>query len=152
VSKASDRSHLSDAIHLIDLIHLVDEEAPAVRANVERSKAAVVSAKMELDNHQRWFEGHQELYAEALKGCKRRLKRQAFISACKQTVLLPIQLLASACLSLFHAAWAYPRRFRLRAKLQNRSYATEQVLRPKLQNRIYAMEQVSERPSRSRKR
>ena len=126
VSNAPDRSHLADAIHLMDLIHLVDEEVPAVRATVDRSKAAVVTAQTELDKHQRWLEGHQELYVEAVKACQRRLKRQAFISACKQRALLPIQLLASACVALSHAAWAYPRRLRLRAKLQNRIQALDQ--------------------------
>jgi hypothetical protein len=89
VSNSPDRSQFVDVNHLMDLIHLVDEEVPAVKATVDRSKAAVVSAQMELDKHQRWLEGHQELYSEAVKGCQRRLKRQAFISACKQTALLP---------------------------------------------------------------
>jgi len=125
VSNAPDRSHLADAIHLIDSIQTVDSKVPAVRATVDRSKAAVVSAKMELDQHERWLERHQELYSEAVKGCERRLKRQRFISACKQTALLPIHLLASACVGLFHAARAYPHRFWLRAKLQNRIHAMD---------------------------
>ena len=131
VSNSPDRSHLVDAIHLKGLIHLVDEEVPAVRATVDRSKAAVVSAQMELDKHQRWLEGHQELYSEAVKGCQRRLKRQAFISACKQTALLPIQLLASACVALSPAAWVYPRRLWLRAKFQNRIQALGQLSGPR---------------------
>jgi hypothetical protein len=126
VSKAPDRSHLADAIHLMDLIHVVDEEVPAVRTTVDRSKAAIVTAQTELDKHQRWLEGHQELYAEALKECQRRLKRQAFINACKQTALLPIQFLVFARDALSHAAWAYPRRVGLRAKLQNRIQAMDQ--------------------------
>ena len=125
MSSAPDRSHLADAIHLMDSIQTVDSKVPAVRATVDRSKAAVVSAKMELDQHERWLERHQELYSEAVKGCQRRLKRQRFISACKQTALHPIQLLASACVGLFHVAWAYPRRLRPRAKLQNRIYAMD---------------------------
>jgi len=75
-----------------------------------------------LGQHERWLERHQELYSEAVKGCQRRLKRQRFISACKQTALHPIQLLAAACVGLFHVPWAY-RRFRPRAKLQNRIHA-----------------------------
>ena len=141
MSKAPDRSHIADAIHLMDLVHLVDEEVPAANAIVERSKASAVTARIELEKHQRWLEGHQELYAEAVKGCQRQLKRQAFVRACKQTALLPIQLLASACVALGHAAWAYVRRFRLRAKLQNRIQAMDQRSGPRLlQNRIEAMD------------
>ena len=143
MSNSPDRSHLVDAIHLMDLIHLVDEEVPAVRATVDRSKAAVVSAQMELDKHQRWLESHQELYSEAVKGCQRRLKRQAFISACKQTALLPIQLLTTACIGLSRAACAYPRRRWLRAKLKNRIQAVDQPSKlqvtPHLQQRIQAI-------------
>jgi len=120
VSKAPDRGHFADVIHLMELAHLVDEELPAVRATVDRSEATAVAAQMELEEHQRWLKDHQELYAEAVKECQRRLKRQALIRACKETAWLPIRLLASACFALCHVAWAYPRRFRLRAKLQNR--------------------------------
>jgi hypothetical protein len=88
----------------MDLIHLADEELPAARATVERSKAAAATARMELDKHQQWLGQHQELYAHAVKGCERRLKRQAFIGACKQTALLPMQLLATASTGLLHAA------------------------------------------------
>ena len=141
MSKAPDRSHLADAIHLMELVHLVDEEVPAANAIVERSKASAVTAQIELEKHQRWLEGHQELYAEAVKGCQRQLKRQAFVRACKQTALLPIQLLASACVALGHAAWAYVRRLGLRAKLQNRIQAMDQRSGPRLlQNRIEAMD------------
>ena len=138
--KVPDRSHLADAIHLMELVHLVDGEIPAANAIVERSKASAVAAQMELERHQRWLEGHQELYAKAVKGCQRRLKRQAFVRACKRTALLPTQLLASACVALGHAAWAYLRRFRLRAKLQNRIQAMDQRSGPRLQNRIEAMD------------
>jgi hypothetical protein len=134
MSKAPDRSYLADAIHLMDLVHLVDEEVPAANAIVERSKASAVTAQIELERHQRWLEGHQEL-------CQRRLKHQAFVRACKRTALLPTQLLASACVALGHAAWAYVRRFRLRAKLQNRIQAMDQLSGPRLlQNRIEAMD------------
>jgi hypothetical protein len=131
MSKAPDRSHLTDALHLIDLIQLIDEEVPAAITTVERSKAAAVRAQMELEKHQRWLEGHHELYSKALKRCERRLRRQALILALKQTALLPLQLLAAACVALGHAAWPYPRRFRLRAKLQNRIHAMGQLNRPR---------------------
>ena len=108
MSKEPDRSYLADAIHFMDLIHLADEELPAARATVERSNAAAATARMELDNHQQWLGQHQELYAHAVKGCERRLKRQAFIGACKQTALLPMQLMATASTGLLHAALAYP--------------------------------------------
>jgi hypothetical protein len=49
--KDPDRSHLADAIHFMDLIDLADDELPAARATVERSKAAAVTAEMELDKH-----------------------------------------------------------------------------------------------------
>jgi hypothetical protein len=52
LSQDPDRSHLADAIHFMDLIHLADEELPAARATVERSKAAAVRAQVELDKHQ----------------------------------------------------------------------------------------------------
>jgi len=118
--KDPDRSHLADAIHFMDLIDLADEELPAARATVEQSKAAAVTAQTELDNHEQWLGRHQELYARAVKGCERRLRRQAFIGACKQAAWLPIQLLATASTGLFNAAIAYPRRRWLRAKLKDR--------------------------------
>ena len=107
--KDSDRSHLADAIHFMDLIRLADEELPAARAMVERSKAAI-TARMELDKHQQWLRRHQELYAQAVKRCERRLKRKALIGVCKQTAWVPIQLVTTACTGLFHAGLAYPRR------------------------------------------
>jgi hypothetical protein len=142
MSKAPDRPYLRDAINIIELTHLFDEQVPAVKATVEHSNATVFSAKMELDNHQLWLERHRERYAEALKWCKRKLKHRAFISGCKKTAWLPIQLLASAGVSLFAIAWAYPRRVRLLAKLQNRLHAMEEIPAGKRQNPMNAMEQV----------
>jgi len=55
MSKAPDRSHLTDAIHLMDLVHIVDEEVPAAKAIVERSKASAVTARMDLEKHQQWL-------------------------------------------------------------------------------------------------
>lgn len=115
---APDRSHLADAIHLLEARQLIDAEVPVLTATVDRSRAAVASAKIDLDEHQRWLERHQELYSKAVKACERRLKRQSFIWSCKNTALLPLKLLATA--------WESPRRSR-RAKLQNRIYAMEQL-------------------------
>jgi hypothetical protein len=124
----------------MDLIDLADEELPAARATLERSKAAAVTARLELDKHQQWIGRHQELYAQAVKGCERRLKRQAFIGACKQAAWLPIQLLTTACTGLFHA----PRRRWLRAKLKHRlqelDHAGELHSARQLQERIQAMD------------
>ena len=128
----------------MDLIHLADEELPAARATVERSKAAAVTARTELDKHQQWLGRHQELYAQAVKGCERRLKRQAFINAWKQTAWLPIQFLATAWIGLSHAAVAYPRRRALRAKLKDRiqelDHPRELPFERHLQDRIQAMD------------
>jgi hypothetical protein len=144
LSKDPDRSHLADAIHFMDLIHLADDELTAARAIVERSKAAAVTAQMELIEHQQWLGRDQELYAQAMKGCERRLKRQAFIGACKQTTWLPIQLLATASTGLFHAALAYPRRRWLRARLKDRiqelEHPSELQFARQLQERIQAMD------------
>ena len=118
--KQPDRSHLADAIHFMELIDLADCELPAARTTVEQSKAAAVAAQMELDKHQQWVGRHQELYTEAVKGCERRLKRQAFIGACKQTARLPVQFLTTAWSGLSNAPLAYRRRRWLRPKLKDR--------------------------------
>ena len=144
--KDSDRSHLADAIHFMDLIHLADKELPAARATVERSKAAAARARMELENHQRWLGRHQELYAQAVKGCERHLKRQAFIGTCKQKAWRPIQLLTAAWA---HAALAHPRRRWLKAKLKDRIQAldhpSEHQFARQLQERIQAMDRRGRR-------
>lgn len=67
--KDPDRSHLADAIQFMNLIDLADEELPTARATVEKSKAAAVTARRDLDKHQQWLGQHQELYTEAVKGC-----------------------------------------------------------------------------------
>jgi hypothetical protein len=142
--KDPDRSHLADAIHFMDLIDLADEELPAARATVERSKAAAATARVDLDKHQQWLGQHQELYTEAIKGCERRLRRQALITACKQRAWIPVQLLTTACGGLFNAALAYPRRRSLRAKLKDRiqelDHSSELKFAQQLQERIQAME------------
>jgi hypothetical protein len=124
--KDPDRSHLADAIHFMDLIDLANEELPAARATVERSKTTAAMALGELDKHQEWLGQHQKLYTQAVKGCERRLRRQALISACKQTVWVPVQLLATAWSGLFHAALGYPHRRSLRAKLKDRIQELDQ--------------------------
>jgi hypothetical protein len=102
------------------------------------------SRRIELDKHQRWLGQHQELYAQAVKGCERRLKRKAFIGACKQTAWLPIQLLTTAWTGLFHPGLAYPRRRWLKAKLQDRiqelDHPSEHQFARQLQKRIQAMD------------
>jgi hypothetical protein len=142
--KDPDRSHLADEIHFMDLIRLADEELPAARATVERSKAVAVTARAELDEHQRWLGRHQELYAQAVEGCERRLKRKAFIGACKQSASLPFQLLTTAWTGLFHAGLTYPRRRRLKAKLKDRlqelDHPSEHQFARQLQKRIQAMD------------
>jgi hypothetical protein len=125
MSKTTDKSHLSDAIYLAGLIHLIDEDIPVANATIEQSKAAATQAQSELEEHQRWLVDHQERYAEAVKECQRRLKRRRIIHGCKQTALLPKRLLASGCLALWRAAWAYPHRLRLRPKLQKRIRAMD---------------------------
>ena len=67
--KDPDRSHLADAIQFMNLIDLADEELPTARATVEKSKAAAVTARRDLDKHQQWPGQHQELYTEAVEGC-----------------------------------------------------------------------------------
>ena len=142
--KDSDKNHLADAIQFMDLMQLADEEQPAARATVERSKAAAVTARMELDKHQRWLGQHQELYAQAVKGCERRLKRKAFIGACKQTAWLPIQFLTTAWTGLIHAGLSYPRRrwlkANLKARIQELDHTSEHQVVRQLQNRIRAMD------------
>jgi len=39
----------------MDLVHIVDEEVPAAKAIVERSKASAVTARMDLEKHQQWL-------------------------------------------------------------------------------------------------
>ena len=142
--KHPDRSHLADAIHAADLIRLAEEEVPAARVTIERSKAAALTARMELEKHQQWLGRHEELYAQAVKGCERRLKRQIFINACKQTAWIPVQLLATASTGLFRAVLAYPRRRWLRAKLKHRledlDHPSELPFAGHLQERIQAMD------------
>jgi hypothetical protein len=128
----------------MDLMDLADEELPAARATVEWSKAAAATARGELDKHQEWLGQHQELYTEAVKGCERRLKRQAFIGACKEAAWLPIQLVATASTGLLHSALVYPRRRWLRAKLKDRlqelDHPSEPQFTRQLQERIQAMD------------
>ena len=111
-------SNVSDKIHVVD--------AKITAATVACSKEVVVSANRELERHELWLERHHEVYSETLKECQRQLRRQNLISACKQTALLPIRLLASGCTALFRGVRAHPRRSRRRADLQNRIDRMEQ--------------------------
>ena len=76
--KKPDRSYLADAIHLVDLIHRAGEEVSPAIAAVEQSKAAAITAQLELQKHQQWLDRHQELYAQTVEACERRLKRLAY--------------------------------------------------------------------------
>lgn len=80
----------------MELIDIADEELPTARGTVEQAKAAAITARKELDKHQQWLGQHQELYNEAMQGCERRLRRQAFIASCRAKAQLPIQLLTTA--------------------------------------------------------
>jgi hypothetical protein len=127
----------------MDLIDRAEQELPGAQVTVEQSKAAAVMARIELDKHQQWLGQHQELYAQAMKGCERRLKRQAFVAACKQKAWLPIQLVATASTGLLQAIHAYPRRRSLRANLTDRIQELDQQRVPtsgQLQYRIQAMD------------
>ena len=128
----------------MNLIDLADEELPTARATVEKSKAAAVTARRDLDKHQQWLGEHQELYTEAVKGCERRLKRQAFIDACKRTARLPVQFLTTAWSGLSNAPLAYRRRRWLRPKLKDRlqqlDHPSEVKFAQQLQERIQAMD------------
>jgi len=109
-----------------DKNHIIDAKAAALRATIDRAKAAVVSASRELERHHLWVERHRALYSEALRECQHQLKRQNLIRACKQAALLPIQLLVVISVAMFRRACAYRSRFRLRAELQNRIDRMEQ--------------------------
>jgi hypothetical protein len=122
VSRVPDISHLSDAIRLMDGTHFIDTKVAAVEATVYRSKDVVASANRELERHQQWFECHRELYAEDLKRAERQLRRLGVLRSCKQTVIFPMRLAASAGVTLLHAA---------RGALTNR--AKHKQLRPPFQ-------------------
>ena len=104
VSSVPDISHLSDAIRLMDGTRFIDTKVAAVEATVCRSKDVVASANRELERHQQWFECHREFYAEDLKRAERQLRRLGVLRSCKQTVIFPMRLAASAGVTLLHAA------------------------------------------------
>ena len=101
----------------MDLIQLTDEELPAARATVEQSKAAAVTGTGQASAMAGTVPGTLRASGE---GCERRLKRKAFIGACKQTAWLPIQFLTTAWTGLIHAGLSYPRRRWLKANLKAR--------------------------------
>jgi hypothetical protein len=121
-------SNVSAKIHL---------GALADRPSFDRSKQLVTSANRELERHQLWLERHHELYSESLEECQRQLERRNEIDACVQAILLPINLLISVCTVLFHRAWVYAHRFRLRAELQSRINAMEQLSRRQLPQALW---------------
>lgn len=126
----------------MDLIDLADQELPDAKATVEQSKTAAVTARLELDKHEQWLGQHQELYAQAMKRCERRLKRQAFVAACKQKAWLPIQLVANAWTGVLHVVLPHPHRPSLTAKLRDRIQELDHRPFPpsgQLQERIQAM-------------
>jgi hypothetical protein len=108
-------------------IYLDGAKAVAARPSVHWSKQVVASANRELERHQLWVERHHQLYADALNDCQRQLERQNLISACIRAIILPLKLLASVCAASLHSAWALPRRFRMRAELQSRINAMDQL-------------------------
>jgi hypothetical protein len=91
----------------LDIIYLIDAKVAAVRGIVARSKEVVVSAKEDLDKHERWLQRHRVLCLEDLKRHQHRLKRQRTIRACKQTAMPLVLLVPSLCVALFRGAiWA----------------------------------------------
>jgi hypothetical protein len=124
----------------MDLIDLADEELPAARATIEQAKEAAVTARNELDQHQQWLEHHQDLYSEAVKGCERRLRRQAFIAACRDKARLPIQLLTTAWSGFFNAGRRRSLRTNLKDRLQELDLPSGVKAGQQLQERIQAMD------------
>ena len=121
--KKPDRRYLADAIHLVDLIHRAGEEVSPAIAAVEQSKAAAVTAQLELEKHQQWLDRHQELYAQTVKGCERRLKRLAYCHWMRAKFNNRIQALAR------------PTGPSLSRQLQNRIQALDCVRQPLDQSR-----------------
>jgi hypothetical protein len=107
-------------------MHLVNARCIAGRPFVDLSKQVIVSANKELERHGLWLKRHHELYSESLKECQRQLERRNVIDTCARVILLPINLLVSACAALLNRAWALTRHFRLRAELQSRINAMDQ--------------------------
>ena len=103
MSNRPDRSYLNDAIHLMDGTRLIDAKVAAVDTTVDRSKDVVVSANRELERHQQWLERHSEVYLKELKWAQRRLRRHDLIRACKQAVMVPMQLVSSGFVALLPA-------------------------------------------------
>ncbi len=128
MSSRPDRSYLNDAIHLMDGTHLIDAKVAAVDTTVDRSKDVVVSANRELERHQQWLERHREVYLKELKWAKRQLRRHDLIRACKQAVMVPMQLVSFGFVALLHGA---------RSTLANRAK------QERLQNRINAIDHPS---------
>lgn len=88
----------------LDVVHLFDAKVAAVAGTVARSKKAVVSAKEDLDKHQRWLERHRVLCARDLKRHQRRLQRRRAIEACKHIAISVVLLVPSLCGALLHGS------------------------------------------------
>src|SRR5215471_13318049 len=117
-AKKPDRRYLADAIHLVDLIRRAGEEVSPAIAAVEQSKAAAITAQLELEKHQQWLDRHQELYAQAVGACERRLKRLAYGRWMRAKFNNRIQALAR------------PTGPSLSRQLQNRIQALDRVRQP----------------------
>jgi hypothetical protein len=120
VSNKPDISYLNDAIHLMDGKHLIDTKVTAAETNVDQSKDIVVLAKRELERHQQWLERHRELYLKELIRAQRQLRRHDVIRACKQAVMVPMQLVSFGFVALLHGAGSTLANRAKQERLQNR--------------------------------
>jgi hypothetical protein len=129
-------------------VHFFETTGVAVKSP-ELSKRAVVSANTELERHELWLKRHHELYSESLKECQRQLERRNIIDACVQAILLPINLLVASCSALFQGARGLTRRFQLRAELQSRINAMDQLSLRRLPRAPWHTAEKSARPKSS---
>ena len=125
MSNRPDTSYLNDAIQLMDGTHLINAKVAAVETTVDRSKDVVVSATKELERHQQWLERHREVYLKELKWAKRQLRRHDLIRACKQVVIVPMQLVSSGFLALLPGARRTLAKRAIYEQLQNRINAVD---------------------------
>ena len=125
MSKRPDMSYLNDAIHLMGGRHLIDAKVATVETTVDRSKDVVVTANAELERHQQWVERHREVYLIELKWAQRQLRRHDLIRACKQVVIVPMQLVSSGFLALLPGARRTLAKRAIYEKLQNRINAVD---------------------------
>ena len=88
-------------------------------------KTSLSQPTEKLERHQQWLERHSEVYLKELKWAKRRLRRHDLIRACKQAVMVPMQLVSYGFVALLPGA---------RRTLANRAKYEQ------LQNRINAVD------------